>query len=181
MSNSSHYKLSLKRLGMNSSTATTVACIAAAVSLGFSALTVSADTYRWVDDKGVVNYSERKPRGVPEDRITTIQSSNSTAPSPTPASAQPAPTPAANSSSDLSADQQEMLSRLQDAEQERQQAIAQIKQDNCDKSRKALADLTAKDRVRINMPDGSQRVLGEDERQEFISQAQNGIVRNCDS
>ncbi len=143
----------------------------------------NAATYRWVDDNGVVNYSERKPRGVPEERITLVSASTSSRTAAS-AAATPAPAPASpdtGSNNDLTEDQQEMLSRLQTAEQERQQAIAQIKQDNCEKSRKALADLTAKDRIRINLPDGTQRILGEDERQEFISQAQNGIVRNCDS
>ena len=31
-----------------------------------------ADTYRWIDDNGVVNYAERKPRDVPSERVTRI-------------------------------------------------------------------------------------------------------------
>ena len=158
-----------------------LAMFALGLGLSVSPASVHADTYRWVDEKGVVNYSERKPRGVPEDRITTIESSSTASRSSRSQAQSQPPIAQASASDDLSPAQQDMLTRLRDAEQERQQAIAQIKQDNCEKSRKALADLTAKDRVRINMPDGTQKILGEDERQEFISQAQNGIVRNCDS
>lgn len=147
--------------------------------------TSHAATYRWVDANGVVNYAERRPKGVPEDRITVIGDATprpAAAPSASDsANLAPANSNAPADNSELTDEQQQRLARMQQAEQERQQKIAQAKQDNCDKSRKALADLTAKERVRINMPDGSQRILGEDERQEFIAQAQNGIVRNCEA
>ena len=45
-----------------------------------SAGTAAADEIvKWVDDNGVVNYAERKPRGVPENRITVIAGSNAQA------------------------------------------------------------------------------------------------------
>ena len=152
------------------------------VTTSFFSSPAQAATYRWVDANGVVNYSQRKPRNVPEDQITTVGNTGTSAIVSSDADSTPAPassTPPAND--DLTDEQQVMLKRLQEAEAQRQAAVREIKQDNCQKSRRALEDLTAKERIRINLDDGSQRILGEDERQEFIAQAQQGIVRNCDN
>ena len=67
-----------------------------------------------------------------------------------------------------------MFDKLQEAEKLRQEAVVQIRQDNCQKSQRALGSLTAKARVRVNMPDGTQRMLPEEERQQRITQAQAG-------
>lgn len=143
----------------------------------------AADTYRWVDDNGVVNYAERKPRGVPDSRITRVASvttragtSSSRAPSSSPA---PSFTPQTQDQVELTGDQQEMLRGLQQAEVERQAQVAQIKRDNCERSRRVLANLTAKDRIRVRSETGIERVLPEEERQAKIAAAQRGIAENC--
>ncbi len=145
----------------------------------------AADTYRWVDDNGVVNYAERKPRGVPDSRITRVASvttragtSSSRAPSSSPA---PSFTPQTQNQVELTGDQQEMLRGLQQAEVDRQAQVAQIKRDNCERSRRVLANLTAKDRIRVRSETGIERVLPEEERQEKIAAAQRGIVENCNA
>jgi len=159
-------------------------------------LPVVAETYRWVDANGVVNYAEQKPRGVASDRVTVISDSKPAKSAPT-ASPAPAVTSTASTSSratpastsvgansrkaDLTAEQQRMLEKLEQAEQERQATVAQIREQNCQRSREVLSNLSAKDKIRVNMPDGSQRALPEDERLERIRQAQDGIVRNCNS
>jgi hypothetical protein len=143
----------------------------------------AADTYRWVDDNGVVNYAERKPRGVPDSRITRVASvttragtSSSRAPSSSPA---PSFTPQTQNQVELTGEQQEMLRGLQQAEVDRQAQVAQIKRDNCERSRRVLANLTAKDRIRVRSETGIERVLPEEERQAKIAAAQRGIVENC--
>ena len=145
----------------------------------------AADTYRWVDDNGVVNYAERKPRGVPDNRITRVASvttrggaSSSPAPASEPASSF---RPQTQDQVELTGDQQEMLRGLQQAEIDRQAQVAQIKRDNCERSRRVLANLTAKDRIRVRSETGIERVLPEEERQEKIAAAQRGIVENCGS
>lgn len=168
------------------------ACVKlAAAALLLSSWAVSADTYRWVDANGVVNYAEKMPRGVPSDQVTrigNIAQKPSSSPAPqviasnttsTPASS---PTRSGNQNREnLTAEQQRMLDRLQLAEQERQASVEQIRRENCSKSQEVLANLSAKDKIRVNMPDGSQRALPESERQERIKQAQEGVVRNCNS
>ena len=165
--------------------------LAAKLGLLMCALTGTAfaDTYRWVDANGVVNYAEQMPRGVPAEQVTKIASTSgsraSSANSRTTTSAQPAPVnraPALPSSQpELNEDQQEMLRELQSAEADRQEQVARIKQDNCDRSRRVLNNLTAKDRIRVRDNDGTERTLPEDERQQRIADAQRGIVEFCNS
>ena len=148
-----------------------------------------ADTYRWVDDNGVVNYSERVPRSVPAERVTKVADSsakrqdtaassrtgNSAAAQPPGASAGP------RSQQPLSEDQQNLLEGLEAAEQQRQEQIAKIRQDNCERARRVLNNLSVRSRIRVRAEDGSERVLSEEERQERISDAQRGVAENCEA
>ena len=150
--------------------------------------TAYADTYRWVDDNGVVNYAEQVPRGVPSERVTKIagatngkRASSSRAPAAQPAPVNRTPTSIPASRPDLNEEQQEMLRELQSAEADRQEQVARIRQDNCDRSRRVLNNLTAKDRVRVRDDNGTERALPEDERQQRIADAQRGIVEFCDT
>jgi len=158
-------------------------CFSTVILSALVSIPSAADTYRWVDDNGVVNYAERKPRGVPDSRITRVAgmttrggASSSPAPASTPT---PGFRPQTQDEVELSSDQQEMLRGLQQAESDRQAQVAQIKQDNCERSRRVLANLTAKDRIRVRSETGIERVLPEEERQEKIAAAQRGIVENC--
>lgn len=166
-------------------------CLAACCLITFTS-SLQADTYRWVDDGGVVNYSELKPRGVPVDRVTRIVGAESSQTTRQPdrraaRSAPPAPVArpvVANNNADdknLSPAQREMMRNLQQAENGRQQQVAKIRQDNCERSQRALTNLSAKDRIRVRADDGSQRVLPEEERQQRIREAQQGVVVNCDA
>lgn len=164
-------------------------------------LTASAATYRWIDDNGVVNYSERKPKDVPESRVTLVSAdvktrsrgrtrqtspdevplaSNSGTPA-RPRNTPPAAVPELPQKADLSADQQAMLEKLQQAEAERQATVAQIRNDNCDRSRRVLSNLSQNGRLKVNGRDGNVRVMSEEERQQGIKDAQRGIAENCTS
>ncbi len=158
-------------------------CLSAVILSALVSIPSAADTYRWVDDNGVVNYAERKPRGVPDSRITRVASvttqggaSSTPAPASTPA---PGFRPQTQDEVELTGDQQEMLRGLQQAEIDRQAQVAQIKKDNCERSRRVLSNLTAKDRIRVRSETGIERVLPEEERQAKIAAAQRGIVENC--
>ncbi len=154
----------------------------------------SADTYKWVDDAGVVNYSERKPRGIPVERIEVISEGRSrraraedfdepvAASTPVQASYTP---PAINGSgvdrANLNEDQLAMLDDLEQAEAERQAQVARIRADNCDRSRRVLDNLQSRGRIRVTGADGTNRVMPEDERSRRISEAQQGVAANCDA
>ncbi len=150
-----------------------------------------ADTYRWVDASGVVNYSERKPRGVPSAQITVV-SNQVTRPS-SPQSSNPIAEPTGNSrrvraqstpslgSASLNPSQQAMLEKLQDAEAQRQAQIEQIRMDNCQRSRRVLTNLSNSGRIRVTDETGEQKVLSESDRSQRINEAQQGITANCDA
>jgi len=157
--------------------------VAGALLAALSAASVDADTYRWVDDEGIVNFAERAPRDIPPERVTRLQ--DHSAPSRTEASAssetsQPTLDSAANPPP-LSDRQQTLLNDLQAAEQVRQSQIADIRAENCARAQRVLANLTARTRLRVRNADGTERAMGEDERQQKISAARQGIVANCNS
>ena len=142
----------------------------------FAAGPAAADKiYRWVDENGVVNYTQQKPRTVESEAIVTDTGSPRVA-NDTPAQL---PVTSAASGQPLSREQEKMLEGLRAAEQARQDEIAKIKAENCQQSRDVLSRLTLKNRIRVKGPDGEYRVMPEDERQDRISEAQENIALYC--
>jgi hypothetical protein len=135
-----------------------------------------AAVYRWVDENGVVNYTQMKPEGVDAELVSEATGRRG-APSQPP---RPAPAiPAESDGPSLTDEQQKMLSDLQAAEQARQAEIARVREANCQEARDLLARLTSRGRIRITGPDGEERVMPEEERQRRIDEAQRAIVANC--
>jgi hypothetical protein len=141
-------------------------------------LLMGAEIYRWVDLDGIVNFTQLKPRGVPAQQIVTSGSSTVSTPAIDPLAGEPQ---GDQSDGDprLTPDQQQMLDDLEAAEQVRQDEIAKIKKASCSKSRNLLGRLSRTSRIRVRDNDGSERMMGEDERQQRISDAQRGISENC--
>jgi len=134
------------------------------------------EIYRWIDDGGVVNYTQQKPRGKDAEAITTGSRSTRTEPT---TAAEPV-TQAVNSDGQpLNAEQQKMFEGLQRAEQARQSEITRIKEQNCLQSQDVLSRLTIKNRIRVRDDSGEYRVMAEDERQDRIQEAQEGIALYC--
>jgi hypothetical protein len=144
------------------------------LSLALWAWAASADqVYRWVDENGVVNYTQQKPRDMDAEQLTTQSGA------PRVMDEAPAPVVSPATGQELSNDQQNMLEGLQAKERARKEDIVRIKQENCEKSEAVLGRLTIKNRIRIRGDDGEYRIMGEDERQERIQEAQLGIAQNC--
>ncbi len=138
----------------------------------------TADVYRWVGQDGVVNYTQVKPQGVQAERVRT-QGGRPTAAAARPS--QPAEQAASQAAdaSQLSAKQQEMLDDLQSAEAARKQEVARIREANCERSRRVLDRLSANARIRVRDDSGVERIMGENERQDRIAEAQRGVAENC--
>lgn len=153
--------------------------LAVAALLCCAGASQAAEIYRWIDADGVVNYTQQKPRNI------AVQSLTTQAGAPTTVTEQPAADPVgepdAVAKPEMTDTQQRMLEELQAKEQARQQEVAEIREGNCQKSRTILSDLSAKERIRVRGDDGMERIMGEDERQRRISEAQQGIVENCAS
>jgi hypothetical protein len=165
-------------------------CLTTACALSaLVAISGHADTYRWIDDNGVVNYAERVPRDVPAERVTKVaegkqkREATSERASTPPEESDNNASPGAlrTSQQPLNENQQNLLNGLQAAEQARQEQIAKLRQDNCDRSRRVLNNLSINSRIRVRADDGSERVLDEDERQERIAAAQRGVAANCEA
>lgn len=155
-----------------------VIALGAAALLALVSLPAAADQiYRWIDENGVVNFTQQKPRNTEAEAIVTNSRAPRTASKPAPA-ATPTPSSAATGEP-LSAEQEKMLEGLRAAEQARQDEIARIKSENCQQSRDVLSRLTLKNRIRVKGPDGEYTMMPEDERQERISKAQENIARYC--
>jgi hypothetical protein len=145
---------------------------------------MGASVYRWVDDKGVVNYTQQKPPGVRAELIeassgmTVREAAADAAPpagDPAPAGASGAPATGTN----LSEAQREALTGLEAAEQARRQEIAQLRQANCERARGVLERLSTGGRLRVRDAQGNEVAMSEEERQQRIAEAQRGVVENC--
>ena len=155
-----------------------VIALGAAALLALASLPAAADQiYRWIDENGVVNFTQQKPRDTEAETIVTNSRAPRTASKPAPA----VPPSSAATGEPLSAEQEKMLEGLRAAEQAREDEIARIKSENCQQSRDVLSRLMLKNRIRVKGPDGEYTVMPEDERQERISKAQENIVRYCAS
>lgn len=148
------------------------------LGFGFAAIGASADSYwRWVDGNGVVNYTQQKPYGIDAVQVSTLPGSSESASSSASGDSESSNSSAADSS--LDERQQSVLDGLQQAELARQQEVARIEQENCDRSRGVLDRLNVRSRIRVRNADGSARMMNEEERQERIADAQRGIAQYC--
>lgn len=132
------------------------------------------EMYRWVDKNGVLNYSQIKPEGVKAEKVVTRGTLTSI-------KSETAPPPASEAGNQpkLTEEQQRKLDELKALSAQEEQQVAEIKRAKCEKSQKLLERLKLKEHVRIRENDGSERTLGEDERQQKIQNAELGIATNC--
>ena len=134
------------------------------------------EIYRWVDDHGLVNYTQLKPHGTEVETITTKSGGAQVIAQQPP---EPAPVVSPATGQPLDAEQRKMLEGLQAAERARQDEVAKIKEHNCQQSRNVLARLSIKNRIRVKDENGDFRIMGEDERQKRIAEAHEGIALYC--
>ncbi len=137
-------------------------------------LLMGADVYRWVDENGVVNYTQTKPRGV--DAVQLQTSGRAVRSAPTPPAAAETEQPAG-----ISTEQRRLLREMQNDERDRRQHVAKVKQENCATARETLETLTIRGRVRIRDDNGEVRVVPEEERQKRIAEAQQAVLEHCGS
>lgn len=132
--------------------------------------------YRWVDKGGVLNYSQVEPKGVKSEKIMTRGSVTSRAQDAAESASKEAETPAKPK---LTEEQQRKLDELKALHAQEEQQVAEIKRTNCEKSKSVLERLQRSQRIRVREDAGNERIIGEDERQRRIQEAQEGIASNC--
>lgn len=140
-------------------------------------LLMGATVYRWVDENGVVNYTQLKPEGVAAELVHADTGQRVTSqPS---AGEDSAVQTATADQGPLTDAQQRMLDELRAAEAERQRQVAKVRDSNCQQAKDVLERLTSHGRLRITGEDGQARVMPEEERQQRIEQAQRAVAVNC--
>jgi hypothetical protein len=139
--------------------------------LTLATLPLMAETYRWVNDEGVVTYSQTPP---PDQQAERIKLRGTAAPSD-------------SQHSQTRLDQ--LRQRLADREEDRQLAkkqrqetkeAQQRKGQNCEAARSNLRNLQGLGN-RLYKSEGEYRRLTEEERQNLMQQARENIKANCGS
>jgi hypothetical protein len=138
--------------------------------------------YTWIDENGVVNYSERDPKDQNAIYVTpaTARFGYRTPPSrQSEENNQQANLPTGQRSSDADEQPEDGDEQFQAEKDQVQQAIAKVKASNCQVGRRNLARLEAYALIRVKDSDGTERVLTDQEKQAKIDQAKRTIRENC--
>ncbi|MEZ7972313.1 MAG: DUF4124 domain-containing protein [Pseudomonadales bacterium] len=130
--------------------------------------------YTWVDQDGVVNYSERNPQGFEARLITRSQrfgyQRDKTIEKQTPT--QPAPSLTEEEERDIDVEIATQTTRIH-------QEIAAAEKSNCNIGKLNLAQLESYNRIKVQGIDGQVRVLSEQEKQSKVDAAKKTIAENC--
>lgn len=132
--------------------------------LALSTSAMASQIYKWVDDNGVTHFGAQPPQG---QQSTTI---NTSAPPPTSTPSMPAPTADEQPDPEQEAIDKKVKDQVAQQEAERKQY--------CESARTNLAQLENNPRVRVES-EGEMRRIGEDERQERITELKKSISENC--
>lgn len=132
--------------------------------LALSTSAMASQIYKWVDDQGVTHFGAQPPQGQDATSINTA--------TPPPRAPAPAPAPAAPSDD---AQQKTIDDKVKD------QVVKQEaeRKKYCESARTNLAQLENNPRVRIEGDNGELRRIGEDERQQRITELKKSIDETC--
>ena len=136
------------------------------------------DYYTWIDENGVVNYSEHNPQGLDARFVSRSHRFGYQSDEPleqeTPeqAGAKGTAAPAPGKERDIDAEIATQKARIG-------KEIAAAKKSNCNIGKLNLAQLENYNRVKVEGEDGQIRVLSEEEKQSKIDKAKTTISENC--
>ena len=130
--------------------------------------TLFADTYKWVNEEGVVTYSQTPPPDVESERINVRSGSSSSN---------------LSSQDQLDRLKQNLADRAEDQEleksrQQEEKSVRALKKKNCQASRSNLQKLEGLGN-RLYKTEGEYKRLSEEERQSLMTQAREQIKNNC--
>lgn len=132
--------------------------------LALSTSAMASQIYKWVDDQGVTHFGAQPPQGQDATSINTA--------TPPPRAPSPAPTtPPASDDAQQKAIDDQVKDQVAKQEAERKKY--------CESARTNLAQLENNPRVRIEGDNGELRRIGEDERQQRITELKKSIDETC--
>ena len=145
---------------------TAVAVLALAMTPPLLAETI----YKWVDESGTVHYGERPPEGVDAELVTVVSSRSSRTEDPYAATRE--------AQAEQKEANAERMVEASAAYEQQQQERARIEA-ACAAQKARLEQLIPRSKILLQNPDGTSRMLGDDERLEMIDESQKFIDENC--
>ncbi len=140
---------------------------------GFALTSVQAETiYKWTDAQGTVHFGERPPEGVKAEIVSVTTGSSTSADS------QDDPYAAARAKLQTPAEakqQRAELAQQRELEQQQEARMAAA----CEAQRARLQELIPRSKVLLQNPDGTSRMLSDDERLSMIDESQKFVDENC--
>lgn len=147
------------------------AMIVALATSAAIAQTHSGEIYTWTDDKGTVNFSERKPEGVDATLVGISP----------PPQASPATSPYATVEDTPSPGAQARIERqAREAQAAETASIRQQLEASCDQANVQIVGLESRPNALIREDDGSTRRMDDDERLAKIDELKDYVAENCD-
>ncbi|BBM00690.1 DUF4124 domain-containing protein [Microbulbifer sp. GL-2] len=157
--------------------------IALAMLISSLVLTAQANgIYKWVDENGVVHFGEQPPGSTEVEVIKKPKSERYKqweTEQHAVRAAEEAKKQAASPPTEPQAKTQPIPQQPSEVDEQVTRAQAAARAQRCQGSQQNLKALTSHARVREVDENGNQRMLGEDERQQRISQEQKSIRENC--
>lgn len=146
----------------------TLAALALALVLpAFAAQTI----YKWVDEDGTVHYGERPPEGVAAEPVN-VRSPRVGTSEPNATFSDP------QALADAKQEQQEQLQQLAEQRAQQEEEAKRLAA-ACDAQRARLAEMIPRAKILLQNPDGTTRMLGDEERQQMIDESQKFVDENC--
>lgn len=146
-------------------------CLSIALALPSHA----AQIYKWVDENGVTHFTQYAP---PNKESKAINSRQNTSTSASSNESTSSPQSSIMQEYEKLEKQLKELEEAQDGSQKEQQ-IALVKKQNCEKGQKGLEELLRSPRIRLKQKNGEVKLLTEKERQQKIDIARQSIEKNC--
>lgn len=125
--------------------------------------------YKWTDAQGTVHFGERPPEGVDAELVTVAGANESSAVDPYAEAREKLTTPAEA--------RQKQEEEAKQREQQQQEAARMAAA--CEAHKARLEELIPRSRVLQQNPDGTTRMLTNDERQNMIDESQDFVNKNC--
>jgi hypothetical protein len=130
-----------------------------------------ADTiYKWVDATGTVHYGERPPEGVDAELVTVTSARSSGAEDPYAASRE-----AQAAQKEVNAERMVEASAAYEQQQQEQARMEAA----CAAQKSRLEQLIPRSKILLQNPDGTSRMLGDQERLDMIEESQKFVDENC--
>lgn len=146
--------------------------------VAFSSSSVAESSYyRWVDENGVVNYSQQAPAGVEAELVSKEHAFGRRRVTPAATPTTPAEPPSASRT-----EQSQQLTDdddYQEIEASLQAELAATKRSNCLQARRNLESFQSRGRIRYRDPEGNYQIMSDESKQQKIREFQDQIRANC--